>query len=293
MARGARPNARLAGAALGAALLLVRSLPLVIAYAPTVGAPLARTETGSETTSAGFSPLGPGVYPPRSHADPRISGPVDPYAYFSSEPAPIGIADFGVDPDNGTGFAYSTSVFEGNAAVENLTTYHAELSRDGIASNDAAGLQLNVVLRFDSGTTTFAFWIQDVAELATGSGLVAFVDNVWNLTSAGAPIPAGTLSGNGSIEDGGLYVASAGGQTGNDLRLSDPYSIDLRVRASDFAGSPPGRLRPQRRLRLADLRHRHLRLHQLRRGRGLRGRRRGVTGGGPLRGRRVHPGRSR
>ncbi len=166
---------------------------------------------------------------------PAASG-VNPFAIFNSEPAPMGLTDFGVRPD-GSGYSYSTSEFVGTARFHNYTSYSSA------QRTSESGLQLNVVLYFTSGGTTFAYWIQDVLFVGTSTNNVQFLDNIWNLTTgSGLGLYSNSVSGNGSCgcstTTPGIYIAVAGSQPGNNVNLTSPYTIQLRTIAAVVGGTP-------------------------------------------------------
>jgi Thermopsin len=218
-----------------------------------VASGLAAGSPGSSLSRASSAPIGSvhGVPSPRApthlisppHAQRRPSVPgtpdtgVDPYAYYSAEPAPMGIADFGVD-DNLTPYSYVTTEFLGTAAIRSLQTYNGSLYDDpecpGLA-DDGSALQFNVVLTFSSGGLPYAYWIQDVAMIDTSTNTIIFEDNIWNLTNS--PTQAGiltsTVSGNGSVysdgEGGGYYAASSTSQPGSGISMTYPTNLSLRL----------------------------------------------------------------
>ena len=53
---------------------------------------------------------------------------VNPYEIYKKEPAPMGIADFGIGP-NGVPYSYNTTAFRGTIFLNNLTTYNQSLGQ--------------------------------------------------------------------------------------------------------------------------------------------------------------------
>lgn len=175
--------------------------------------------------------------PARGHglAAPRFT--VDPTALYSSEPAPMGIADFGVDPATGAGYRYTTTEFVGTTDINGLTTRNNSLSdpRD-------LTIQLNVNFEVDDGSSVYTYWVQDVAFLNSSSRAVAFIDNVWNLSATSASMYNSTISGNGTTAyDGAVYYyysAAAYSLAGNDVTLTYPSQIALTMTVASHAGVP-------------------------------------------------------
>jgi hypothetical protein len=112
---------------------------------------------------------------------------------YQKEPAPMGIADYGIG-QNGVAYSYVTSSFQGSITVDSLqTTTSTSHSPD-------MTFQLNVNMYFYVNQYTFyAYWIQDVAILNTSNGNLLFIDNIWNVSSYGASMYNSTVLGNGTI----------------------------------------------------------------------------------------------
>lgn len=180
--------------------------------------------------SLGLAGLLNGPVVPRTHP----SFQVDPYSYYSAEPAPMGIADFGVDPATDTGYTYNTTEFLGSANISSLTV----LNDSNTGAIDQMSIQLNVVLVVNGSGGTFTYWIQDVAFLNTTSDLIQFIDNVWNMTSYGAYTTGNDITGNGTGYYGWYYDIASSYLTGNDVVLSYPATVQLRVISSIVGGYP-------------------------------------------------------
>ncbi|HEV2316371.1 MAG TPA: thermopsin family protease [Thermoplasmata archaeon] len=181
------------------------------------------------------------ILPPvaRGHLHRSVHGlTVYPYTYYSSEPAPMGLADFGVNNNTNSSYTYRTTSFWGSATMQSLTLYNS-----GLGSYDYDGtMQLNVVLEFDSGGNYFEYWIQDVLYLSTSTSTANFENNIWNFTDGNTygMLPS-TVSGVGSVQSfGGLgyYYAAAGSQPGNGISLHYPATVNLRVNATTALGTP-------------------------------------------------------
>src|SRR5579859_2823067 len=92
-------------AALLSALLVASAItPIVLLAAH----PLPIPGLNSATSAPAFGPRSAGAHP--------SSTDVDPFALIQHEPAPMGIADFGVTAATGVvqAYSYSTPVFQGN-----------------------------------------------------------------------------------------------------------------------------------------------------------------------------------
>lgn len=186
----------------------------------------------------------PPFYPPhRPLISPSpLSGPVDPYAFFQSEPTSLGVTDYGVNAAGG-GYSYSTPIWWADANITRLLAYYPSEAE----GNGDVTLQLNVVLRLISPSDTqYAYWIQDVVSVDTISKQISYEDNVWNLSASGS-IASGTISGNGSVytyksqnfyADAPICQGSSGGSPGDCVTLHYPAVVTVRVTTGRFGGVP-------------------------------------------------------
>ncbi|EWG06599.1 MAG: thermopsin [Candidatus Aramenus sulfurataquae] len=169
-------------------------------------------------------PVLPPSRPNASLAGKFFQGGVNVHSYYSSEPAPMGIADYGIGP-NGP-FIRTTTQFMGE-----VTIY--QLKANSSFATPCVSFQLNVVLNYQYGGNTYALWIQDVAFYDTYNYTVWFLDNVWNLTSVNANVTG--VVGNGGIytfRGTEFYAYQPGLLPGNYVPLSLPASIYLLVNVS-------------------------------------------------------------
>lgn len=145
---------------------------------------------------------------------------VNPYQYYSSQPAPMGIGDFGLN-GAGQGVVYNTSAFLGDVDIRNL-----QVDNPGIQSTTLT-IQLNIVLQFYQGGAWYYYWIQDVAFLNTTNNQVWFENNIWNFSGSLA-LNSDSVTGNGTIYGGEVYIAGAlATLPGNLVDLSYPANILL------------------------------------------------------------------
>lgn len=242
MLPGGRSHRRLrARAILPVLVVLLMGVPLgALAVASTSSFLPVQPSSGGTTSGLGAaSTFVPAVLPPR-HASgtPGLTSAlsVDPYAYYSSEPAPMGIADFGVDKA-GNSYHYSTSTILGSVLLKKLTLY------DSSHSTYIGTIQLNVVLWFKSGSQQYQFWVQNVVQIDTSSNTVNFENNIWNFTAGNsAGMGTNTVTGNGTTQSDGAgvnyYAAAAGSQSGNGASLTYPATVQVRVVAAVSGGTP-------------------------------------------------------
>ncbi|MCI4335682.1 MAG: thermopsin family protease [Thermoplasmata archaeon] len=220
-------------------LLVIPGLP-GLPVSPSAGVPSGGAPY-EETAPALAGPHGhpvPTEFPPtRSLGVPSTRFAVDPTAYYTSEPAPMGIADFGVNPASGAGYRYATTEFWGVTDISSLSTKNSSLSD----SHDLS-IQLNINFQVTSGSNSYTYWVQDVAFLNSSDRLIEFIDNVWNMSSSGASMYNSTIVGNGSIGLAGslyyYYAIANGALAGNDVFLTYPSQIELAMVSTPHGGRP-------------------------------------------------------
>ncbi len=197
--------------------------------------------TASPISSTGTKPATPAPRPPDSPSagipapgDANRAGQLQPGGVtprYTNEPAPMGIADYGLGPSGP--FTLTTDAFRGAVTIgtgELLTN----------TSNDSVSFQLNAVLYYLSGGQPYQLWVQDVL-LTTGT-YVEFVDNIWNLSAPEASIHPGSLSGNGGL---GVfnrityYYDVATNTPGGDTSVSTPITVELLVNVTPNALGEP------------------------------------------------------
>jgi hypothetical protein len=233
--RSARPGARLA-----LLLALLTALPAFALALPTAGASTPHGPSPPAWAHGVPRPIGDPVarHLPRALAPPPLG--VDPYLYRSSQPAPMGIADFGVD-NNGNVYSYGTSAFLGTANLSSLGWSNPSLSSYGWQY--VGTLQLNVVLHFNAGGAQYVYWVQNVLSYETDNHYATFENNIWNFSSgSSAGMLSSSVSGNGSVYSagglGGYYATGAGSQAGNGATLTYPAIVQLRVASTVVSGVP-------------------------------------------------------
>ncbi len=163
---------------------------------------------------------------------------VNPSLLYKQEPAPMGIADFGLGP-GGTPYQYATSSFEGTINISNLQTYNASLTSSYYGYRYGMSFQLNTVLSFSLSGNTYDYWTQDVAFLNTSNRTMYIIDNVWNLSSRGAKLYDSTITGSGVVNTSlGFYYAIGGVPSGSKPGESYPFALGLRLNSTLSSGIP-------------------------------------------------------
>ena len=148
--------------------------------------------------------------------------------FYSSEPAPMGITDFGIGP-NGA-YTYNTSSFRGDVHVDSLKTQNS-------TGDPKLSIQLNVVLKFTSKSGgQYIYWVQDAAVFNTQDNGIYFLDNVWNMSSYPPYMKSSGISGNGKVYDFGsrsYYAAVASSSLpGNGISLGLPSVVGFEANSS-------------------------------------------------------------
>jgi hypothetical protein len=148
---------------------------------------------------------------------------------YSAEPAPMGIADYGIGT-GGISYNYSTTSFLGHVDIKNLRTYNSSLN----ASSTEMTFQLNINFVFYDGSKEYVYWVQNVADFNTSSTpSVGFIDNVWNISAPSASVYNSTLSGNGTVgnSSGTFFYYSFANQSlpGNDIYVSYPFNMEMAI----------------------------------------------------------------
>ncbi len=218
----------------------VTAVALVIALGPVVASlgAFAGSPTGVLTPANG-SPQRPSlpVAIPPVHVHPLElvgAAPVDPTMYYSSEPAPMGIGDFGIGA-GGNPYSYNTTEFLGNFSWQ-------QLSFDGSAGTSFTD-QLNVVLQFVQDGVTYAYWIQDVAFMDSATNELTYENNIWNFSSTSACLSSSAVEGNGTVYPYsgcvGYYATGTNGQPGSDLVMPNPGDFGLLVRSYETGAGLP------------------------------------------------------
>ena len=160
---------------------------------------------------------------------------VNPFAIHTTEPAPMGIADYGISQSGA--YSYSTTSFLGNIQITALTTQNE-------TGDPTMSFQLNVVLKFTaSNGIQYVYWVQNVASYDTSSNSIYFIDNVWNQSSISASISSSAISGNGQVypyTTGSFYAAVADSSlAGSGATLSLPAKVELEVNSTVNAQNLP------------------------------------------------------
>ncbi|WP_393972197.1 thermopsin [Oxyplasma meridianum] len=168
---------------------------------------------------------------------------VNPQLYYSSEPAPMGIADYGLSTNGITGYnsySYSTPSFLGKVNITSLSTNNTT----SFSVEDRMSFQMNVNLEFYDAVSEYDYWIQDVALVQTSSPQsILFIDNVWNYSSGSAEMHNSSISGNGTVAKSGstgyYYAIANSTLPGNNMNFVYPMKLQLKVLSTINSNGKP------------------------------------------------------
>lgn len=161
---------------------------------------------------------------------------VNPNEQYSQEPAPLGVADYGLNR-TGAAESYGTDAFLGIATIKSLYDEDPEEAAECNLSFVSLSLQLNVVLTFEIGSARYYYWIQDIGLFEVESSTSSYVDygdNIWNFSTSSSEMTSSSVAGNGSLKQTsgnvGYYSACASTSlSGVDAQVNFTASVKLLV----------------------------------------------------------------
>ncbi len=165
---------------------------------------------------------------------------IDPLAGYSREPAPMGIADFGVTGtgSGATAYEYSTPSFEASASIGSLRLTVGS----GRTEEEVAAFELNAMLVLQLSGVNYTYWIQNGLHVNTTSREFTIGGAyVWNFSASGARLTTGELRGNASsvlASDTYYFIPGCSAIPGQCSTLSWPTTLLGRINASSVDGVP-------------------------------------------------------
>jgi hypothetical protein len=139
----------------------------------------------------------------------------DSYIPAPRNPAPIGIADYGIGP-NGS-YSYYTESFVGLITLDSLATV-----------NDAStSIQLNVFFSVIANGTHYMYWIQNIAGLWPSHRQINFGSYIFNFS--GGPMQSRGIIGNGQVLSDGSYWCYNSLSPGQNAVLAYPSTVLLNL----------------------------------------------------------------
>ncbi|EQD81208.1 thermopsin precursor, partial [mine drainage metagenome] len=158
---------------------------------------------------------------------------INPHELYHKEPAPMGIADFGVGPGQAP-YQYNTTSFLGTINITNLKTYNASLN----SSRNDMTFQLNINYQFQDNGSMYVYWAQDVVYVNTSTDYFCFIDNIWNMSSKNAGMNNSTINGCGSVAKSGhtLFYYDV---YKHSMPISSSHSVDLLINSTTSSNGFP------------------------------------------------------
>lgn len=154
-----------------------------------------------------------------------VTGPV-----YTSAPAPMGLASYGLRNESGTivPYTYTTGSFDGRINISSVSEFYP-----GTSSPYSFSIQFNAVLTgvTIAGVPGYEYWIQNVAFYSSRIHQLTFVDNIWNFSSPNAVINNGTFhSYTGNLVPGLYYY-----KVGPTYTVAAPFSLSLYLNTTNVA----------------------------------------------------------
>lgn len=171
---------------------------------------------------------------------PRASAVVNPKSSYSTEPAPMGIADFGVTGtgSGAQGYEYSTSSFEATAVIDAMS-----VTIPGGGSGDTTtAFELNAMVVLDAGGVNYTYWIQNGLHFAAATHEFTIGGAyVWNFSGTTAGLTASEVRGApGSAISSGvfIYLPGCNGLPGQCSTVTLPATLAGRISVAVVSGQP-------------------------------------------------------
>ncbi len=243
-----------------------RAVAVLIAVSMVIAVPATLAHDATAPSSAAHSPvtakayglppaigrLGRDVGPSANmvHVDTRgestapEQGAINPLEIHDSEPAPMGIADYGITSPGAGAYTYSTEAVRGVISLlSDVETYNSSV----YWGPTELGFQLNSEIYFETSSgSSFTYWTQDVILYnSTTDQIVQIIDNVWNQSSTSAEMSNQTIQGNGSVSSGSsgdwyAYGTSSSDPGGEGQTWQAGGSVVLEMDAFETDTGAPG-----------------------------------------------------
>jgi hypothetical protein len=198
----------------------------VAAFAPGLGDSRTAVPPNVESTFTHlWSPLTHATF----HPSPAV---IDIYDLYSTIPVPTGLSDYGVLNSSGRFLPYEQAATEvtGNARINSIEAYNATPPPG--SSPYGAGLQLNVMLRVDTTSGQYVYWLQNTLTIYTNNDTDYYVDNIWNASSPTAGLNPSDMSGTGSVYSNQFYASGTA-----SFDYATPWTIKIPIAVSHSGDS--------------------------------------------------------
>ncbi|MGA8710465.1 MAG: thermopsin family protease [Thermoplasmata archaeon] len=155
---------------------------------------------------------------------------------YAQAPAPLGVADIGLENRSGVLVPYSlnTTSVAGTVNITNLQSLY--LDGDG---PDTYGIQLNSVVNGVTvfGNSSYEFWSQNYVDYTISTQQLVFGDEVWNFSSPSGLFPTSSVYGfspNGTFGDFPFLYQGYGPA----ITIGYPFALTLYLNTSTIADRP-------------------------------------------------------
>jgi thermopsin len=142
---------------------------------------------------------------------------------YSTVPAPMGIADYGIQDQNGRNVATNSlySSVEGSLTMNQLSLLYLDSAGPDEFTSQLNTIAVNVTVH---GNASYQFWTQNVIYYYQSTNTLHLADAVVNFSSSAFLFPANTIiSGNGYIAPGFGYFYPYG----PTIHVPDPFTIQF------------------------------------------------------------------
>ncbi|MGC8692443.1 MAG: thermopsin [Thermoplasmata archaeon] len=166
------------------------------------------------------------VFLPNLNAVRKGIGPL-----YTSAPAPMGLADYGVRTINGKNVTYSYKTPSIMGYVDINSMYNFYMLGDAPYT---LTFQLNAVLNNVTigGNSSYVFWTQNVVDYSSRTDTLQFIDNIWNFSSSAYNMTSNSIySGNGTLVPGIFYYA-----VGPTIKVTYPFQLSLYLNTTVVNG---------------------------------------------------------
>jgi len=147
-----------------------------------------------------------------SYVNPYLAWVVRTGKLSPSPPAPTGVASFGVYNRSGLlqPYVIRTKEVVGFFNISSIEAYNSTAQILNVSPYEAT-LQLNAVLQVNDSSGTYYYWPQDVLDFSTNESVLAYSDNVLNLTGDQATLTNSSIT---SLDGGYVENSSFGAYYG-------------------------------------------------------------------------------
>jgi hypothetical protein len=165
---------------------------------------------------------------------------VNPFLGHSKEPAPMGVADYGVTGPGagGSAYEYATSSLEAAATVRSMSLSAVS----GGGTSRVAAFELNAVLVLQKGGENYSYWIQNGLHVDTSTDKYTIGGAyVWNFSSSNPHLSGSELSGNASsslASDTYYFIPGCGVFAGQCTTLTLPVTLTARIAIATCGAYP-------------------------------------------------------